>query len=209
MRKSYVMMVLLFVIMVNVSCSGDQNQPIEKHSESFNTTDLDAKTNGNMQKAIIMYNGNPVLGVDSPILSGKPDNAGVISRKPFTALGKQYKLIGRIYSIKEVSASWTEMLITATDPNSNFGIISVDFICKGDFSTLKNKATVEISGYFVGVATSKNAFGGDIDTLVLVGNYARPRSMYLRTRNISHHNAIPRAENLKRTPHAIAFLTSL
>lgn len=150
---------------------------------TFNKGDKNVVANGNLPIAIEMHDYMAEKGAkpDLSALDGDLADISSITRKPYSAIGKIFKVRGKVYKIEELPPSasrsktaWSELLLLVKNPNSRGGVTTVDFIYNGDTTSIKNNATLEIVGYFIGTYESTNAFGGQVEGLTFVGNAARP-----------------------------------
>jgi len=90
---------------------------------------------------------------------------------------------GLVYKIEEVPENqnfhqkWNGILMVVEDPNSAFGATNVTFIYSGDdIEKIDPNTYITCAGYFVGTSNGQNAYGGTIESLVLVGNAFRNES---------------------------------
>jgi len=150
---------------------------------TFNKDDKNVVINGNLPVAIEMHDWMAEKGAkpDLSALDGDLADISSITRKPYSAIGKIFKVRGKVYKIEELPPSasrsktaWSEFLLLVKNPNSRGGATTVNFIYNGDTTSIKNNATLEIAGYFIGTYESTNAFGGQVEGLTFVGNVARP-----------------------------------
>jgi len=171
--------VLIVILLVNRSETSSipgtpaQAQSVEeKPSLNINNTSKDVAENGNMTNALKYLSWAHNAG--SYELSKFLDTLSLtqISKKPFDAMGKAYKIRGKVSKIEQVAPGtiWTHVMIMAKNKNSNFGKSNVQFIYDGDVSSVDVNDYVEIMGLFLGTFTGQNAFGADLEGYVFIGN---------------------------------------
>lgn len=154
---------------------GQYSEPSSpKSSGSFNTSDKNVMSNGNVPVAMakLISTGSDVVWKST--IAGSVES---ISKAPYSALGKNYKVSGEVYKIEELPpepglpGKWSEVLLLSRNPNSPGGFSTIDVMCNGDMSHLKSGQVVTFAGYFTGTHESQNAMGGLVEALVFVGTH--------------------------------------
>lgn len=147
-------------------------QPVKKEEAkpTWNTTEIDAEKNGNVNIAVdlIKSNGNIKSIATTP-------NPADIIKAPWNYYGKVLKISGQIADIQEypVGSDWSKGLggkeagQIVIESNDGTGI---DMFIMGSTGNLKNDDNVTLYGYPVGVIDVDNKLGGKTTELVIVGN---------------------------------------
>jgi hypothetical protein len=115
------------------------------------------------------------MGIHSVADIAEVGTAEIITKSPYSALGKPYKIVGEIYKVEELppgryEGRWSEILLLTPNPNSPHGVTTVDYIFNGDISKIRSGQRVVCAGYFVGTYDSPNAIGGTVEAIAFVGN---------------------------------------
>jgi len=143
---------------------------------TFNTFNKDALGNGNAPVAIKKIES---LDPNDTWQNSNPTSAASLTKSPYSAIGKLWRLRGQVYKVEAMSPSlhlsgqWSEILLLANNPNSPLGSTTIDFIFNGDAQTIDSDAPLSIAGYFVGMYESENAMGGKVECIMMVGNAFR------------------------------------
>ncbi|MGA2400636.1 MAG: hypothetical protein ABSG91_02885 [Syntrophobacteraceae bacterium] len=150
----------------------------------FVTNEKSVRLNGNLRIAIdrlkeVSPNSIWAAAQDSP--------PSKITSRPFSFLGSLVKLSGQIYKIEQLPSddvfrgNWYEILISTPNTNDPLGMTTIELLYKGDASRISSRSNLTCAGYFVGTSDFRNAVGGQVEALVIVGNAiqstnpARPR----------------------------------
>ena len=115
------------------------------------------------------------MGIHSIGDTAEQSTAEIISKSPYSALGKSYILSGKVYKVEELPPGdhpghWSEILLLTKNANSPLGVTTIDYLFNGDISKVKSGQVITCSGYFVGTFSSNNSVGGEVEAIVLVGN---------------------------------------
>ncbi|HEX3010183.1 MAG TPA: SPOR domain-containing protein [Bacteroidales bacterium] len=159
----------------NLSLQSRQSQNTSKKA-LFNPSDKSIDSNGYMTIAVNKING---MGPKSVWEDSIPVTAEMLTKSPYSALGKPHKITGEVYKVEEfppiggLEGHWFEILLLAENPNSLLGLTTVDFMYNGDISKIKSGQLITCAGLFVGTFQSENTLGGKDETYVLVGNDLR------------------------------------
>ena len=157
------------------AASNTQQSTATAKTENFNTTDKSVSLNGNFAIAISKINK---MGIHSIGDIAAQTTAEAVTKSPYSALGKPFKITGKIYKVEELppgdhDGHWMEILLLTENPNSPLGITTVDFLYNGDVSKIKSGQIVTCSGYFVGSYEAPNSVGGKVEAVAFVGNELR------------------------------------
>jgi len=163
---------LCFLILFFVGCS---DSPSSLISNSFNTSDKNISSNGNLAVGVEKITGMDINKVWNEAQQITAEN---ITKSPYSAIGKLHKINGEVYKVEDLppdkfKGRWSEILLLAINPNSPLGITTIDFLYNGDTSHLKSGKAITCAGYFVGTFDSENAMGGKVEAITFVGNNAR------------------------------------
>lgn len=140
---------------------------------TFNMTDKDVQSNGNIAVAAEMLKASSPNEIWSRATSISVSD---LSKKTASSVGQTWKVSGEVYKVEEVAAStglagkWTEVLLLAQNPNSPVGSTTIDFLYNGDSSEVNSGDSITIAGYLAGSYESQNAMGGTVEALAFVGN---------------------------------------
>jgi hypothetical protein len=153
-------------------------EPISSHKSSsettFNTLEKDAISSGNYRVATLKVNESKPKEIMKKVIS---TNISKITKSPFQHIGKVVKLRGNVMMVQELPpddnrvGAWAEVLLLADNPNSPYGTTTIDYFYKGDINKIDANTELTIFGYFTGTYYSKNAFGVDVEGIVVVGNH--------------------------------------
>ncbi len=161
-----------FVLSASAAPSGNEGDSIHH----FNTLDKSYLSNGNVEIAVNIIRGSSQQSIWQ---NAREMPVSKITRSLYSSLGKLVKVTGTIYKIEQLppselfQGSWYEVLILADDPNNILGVTTVDLVFSGDASKMDPGSIVTCAGYFVGTAIAQNAFGAQVEEVVVIGNVAR------------------------------------
>jgi hypothetical protein len=165
----YVFLLILFIM----GCG--ENTASSIIPQSFNTSDKNVSTNGNLEVGVEKITGMDINNVwnEAQIIT-----AETITKSPYSAIGKLHKISGEVYKTEELppdkfKGRWSEILLLTKNPNSHLGVTTIDFLYNGDTSHIKSGKVITCAGYFVGTFESENAMGGKVEAITFVGNNAR------------------------------------
>lgn len=176
MNKSLLLVFIMGAMLFGCNNHGQTSPAVEKQTNVFNTSDKAAETNGNI--LVAMKN----LSVSDAMPAAEDSNAETLTKSPFSALGKVFKIKGKVYKVEELPPSpefngkWSEILMMTKNQNSAVGATTIDFVFNGDVSKINSGAILSCSGHFIGIYTTQNAMGGNIEALAFVGNSCSPAS---------------------------------
>jgi hypothetical protein len=137
---------------------------------TFNTTDVSILTNGNFRIAankIMRTTPSQIWALSQEV------SAAQVTKKPYSSLGKLYKLTGSVYKVVEMPSTpvhpgkWGEILLMVDNPNSAVGGETVAFEYHGDIENINPNTTITCAGYFIGTYESQNAVGGTVECITL------------------------------------------
>jgi hypothetical protein len=155
---------------------------LKKQTFQFNVNDKNALSNGNIQTAVAMYDWISANSKtpDSAIYPDSITRLPIITKQPYSAIGKLFRVRGKIYKIEQMQPGttgsamvWTDILLSAPDKNNALGSSSIEFLYNGNVSDIDNKDIIDLFGYFCGTFESANAMGGTVQCLSFVGNHAK------------------------------------
>jgi len=168
---------LLLTFLIFTACDNQTNPPTALTvpiQTSFNTTDKSITSNGNLTVAIEKINH---MDMNQVWNDTQYTNAEILTKSPYSAIGKLQKIKGKLYKIEELppdnKGHWSEMLLLTDNPNSPLGVTTIDFMYNGNTSEIRSGQIITCVGFFIGTFESKNAMGGEVEAVTLVGNNAR------------------------------------
>jgi len=138
----------------------------------FDTTDKSFTDNGNVAVAVRRLQVGAAKVVEKTSIEE-------VTKNPYAALGKVCEFTGQAYKVEalppsaDMHGTWTDILILVPNENSPYGSTTVEFICKGDATSVNAGDQVTFSGYFAGIGESENAMGGKVEQLGIVGDSLR------------------------------------
>jgi hypothetical protein len=170
--------ILFLTCLIFTSCDNQKNNSSASNTSaktSFNTTDKSITSNGNLALAMEKINQ---MDMNQVWNDAQPTTAEVLTKSPYSAIGKLYKIKGQLYKIEELPPNnnkgrWSEMLLLTDNPNSPLGVTTIDFIYNGDVSKIKSGQIITCAGFFIGTFDSANAMGGKVEAVTMIGNNAR------------------------------------
>lgn len=170
--------ILLLTCLIFTSCDNQKNNPLSSYTSiktSFNTTDKSITSNGNIVVAMEKINQ---MDMNQTWNDALPTTAEVLTKSPYSAIGKLYKITGEVYKIEELppgtfKGHWAEILLLTNNPNSPLTVTTIDFIYNGNISKIQSGQIITCAGFFIGTFDSANAMGGKVEAVVFVGNDVR------------------------------------
>ena len=151
----------------------DSPRKVENHSKAI-------QTEFNTSEKAVLENGNLAVAVEKLKISGaksvEKTSIVEVTKNPYSALGKVCTFRGQAVKIEalppnpDMQGTWTDILVAVQNANSPLGVTTVEFICKGDMTSVNAGNYITVSGYFVGTYESQNAIGGTVEGLMLVGD---------------------------------------
>lgn len=173
---------LMLLFLVGLGIAGCDSKPIQEQPkkaqaatvpDKFNVADKSVTTNNNLLVAVEKLRGE---SVDSFYPKAEKTDAAILTKSPYSSIGKIVKITGKIYKVEEIPPSpefkgkWGEVLMFVDNRNSALGATTVDYLHEGDISKINPGQIVTCFGYFIGTHDSPNAMGGMVESVVLVGN---------------------------------------
>jgi hypothetical protein len=147
-----------------------QSEPAAQSLPSqFNTVEKSLAENQNVIVAVRRIQS----GVHSVV---EKTSIEEVTKNPYAALGKVCRFTGEAYKVEACAPNpvmkgpWTDILVLVPNDNSPTGGTTVDFMCQGDLSAINSGDQVTLSGYFIGTYESKNAVGGTVEGVGIVGD---------------------------------------
>ena len=149
-----------------------ENEKYEKiSSASWNTSDTDATSNGNLSEAV-----SAISSLSSSDLRSRSESVSLsyIIKSPWKYYGHVISFSGQVSNIKEyppgsqeaenIGGPFAEMSVY----NEASGV-SVDVIFMGDTGNIVQDSYVNLCALPIGMSEGQNAFGSSVDMLVVVG----------------------------------------
>jgi hypothetical protein len=153
----------------------DADTPLKTQRAEFDTTDKSFLENGNLAVAVQKLQAGAAKTVEKTSIED-------VTKNPYTALGKVCQFTGQAYKVEalppnlDMQGTWTDILILVPNENSPYGATTVEYMCKGDATSVNAGDQITFSGYFLGVGESQNAMGGKVEQLMLAGDSLRTAS---------------------------------
>jgi len=174
-KKSILIIFLLVMFLCVYGCSDNPSSSVPFISKSFNTSDKNIASSGNVAVGVEKITSMDINDVWN---EAQPTTAEVLTKSPYSAIGKLYKIKGEVYKVEELppnrfNGRWSEILLFAKNQNSHLGVTTIDFLYNGDTSNIRSGKTITCAGYFVGTFESENAMGGKVEAITFVGNNAK------------------------------------
>lgn len=155
------------------SAQAPEPAQVEKKRPEFNTSDKSVESNNNFGAAALKV--SETQG-DELWANAEKVQVDRLTKSPYSAIGKVFKVTGEIYKVEELPANngrqghWSEILMMTRNSNAPAGASTISYIYNGDISNINANQVVTCAGYFVGTYKSQNMMGGEVEGLVLVGN---------------------------------------
>ena len=143
--------------------------PSKQDVIEWNVKDPDALTNGNILLALKYIKSNATFDAN-----GALSDAALILKSPWKYYGQTFCFIGTVTGILDYPAGGDTSKALGGGEFSEVNIftednVAVTLLSTGGSGTTRLQGTAKVCGLPVGRAKGKNAYGGDITTLYVVG----------------------------------------
>ncbi|MGD0820349.1 MAG: hypothetical protein ABSA71_06370 [Desulfomonilia bacterium] len=184
LNKSILIIIVPFLFLLFWGCDQSSRKIIDDNNSISEPT----QKTFNIKDKMTLSNGNLVVAA-MKLTSQKPDTvwqhaeditAAILTKNPYSSLGKLFKISGKIYRVEELppdfglSGHWSEISMLTPNRNAPLDATNISFIFNGDVTNINAGHTITCAGYYAGNYESQNAMGGTLEALVIVGNTCKP-----------------------------------
>jgi hypothetical protein len=186
MYSKYISIIILSIALAIFGC----NQPPKaipgptaddtassSSNNTFNVKDIMVSSNGNITVAALKISGQTS---DFIWQDAKDIAASVLTKNPYSSLGKLCKISGRVYRVEELPPDfglvghWSEISMLTPNRNAPLKSTNISFVFNGDVTNINSGNRITCAGYYAGNYESENAMGGTLEGLVIIGNAYNP-----------------------------------